>query len=265
MIRNLIIPYISSLFRNQNNEDIDEKCAPLRVLGGSISGEHDVFTEMQDYSEDSDDWVQQWLDDGGRDYCLLNSHTREGRLKIAKYHDKGCREWIRPLSVDLAGKTLEEVWTEKEDQFAADDEKLGVILYELKRLIDLRGDRCGIMVGCVEGQNRMVSMMTTSYGSYFDVRDGTINPGSLSFHNLQHELRRGEGEQKFEDDGIFQRYVKNVLSNSPPPMMSNTVRIEAFHFFNNYESINNVFMCLRIVSRRIYFETKTVRYISKHL
>ena len=103
-----------------------------------MSGAHDVFTDVQDYSDVGDEWVQQWLDDGGRDYCLIDSHTREGRLKIAKYHDQGSPEWVCPLTGDLAGKTLEEVWTEKEDQFEGDDEKLGVILYELKNLIDHR-------------------------------------------------------------------------------------------------------------------------------
>ena len=103
---NLTIPYISSLFQNQNKEDIDDKCAPLRVFGSSMSGARGVFTEIQNYSKDGDDLVQKWLDDGGREYCLIDSHTREGRLKIAKYQDKGCPEWIRALSGDLAG----EIW-----------------------------------------------------------------------------------------------------------------------------------------------------------
>ena len=259
---NLTIPYVSSLFQNQNKEDIDDKCAPLRVFGSSMSGARGVFTEIQNYSKDGDDLVQKWLDDGGREYCLIDSHTREGRLKIAKYQDKGCPEWVRALSGDLAGKNLEEMWTEKEDNFEAAGEKLGVILYELKKLIDLRGDRCSIMVECIEGQTRMVSMMTTSYGSHFDGRDGTINPGSLSFHDLQHEVRRGEDSHRFEYDNNFQRYVKDVLSNSPPPMMSNTVRIEAFHFINNYKSINVVFMCLKVISNTIHFQEKVVRHIS---
>ena len=259
---NLTIPYISSLFQKQNKEDIDEKCVPLRVFGSSMSGARDVFTEMQDYSEDGDDWVQEWLDDGGREYCLIDSHTREGRLKIAKYQDKGCLEWIRPLSVDLAEKTLEEIWTEKEDNFEAAGERLGVILYELKNLIDLRGDRCNIMVGCIEGQTRMVSMMTTSYGSHFNGGDGAINPGSLSFRDLELEVRRGEDSHRFEDDDNFQRYVKDILSNNPPPMMSNTVRIEAFHFINNCKSINVVFMCLKVISKTIHFQKKVVRHIS---
>ena len=112
------------------------------------------------------------------------------------------------------------------------------------------------MVGCIEGQTRMVSMMTTSYGSNFDGRDGTINPGSLSFRDLQYEVRRGEDSHRFEDDDNFQRYMKDVLSNSPPPMMSNTVRIEAFHFINNYKSINVVFMCLKVISKRRYISRR---------
>ena len=216
-----------------------------------MSGAHDVFTGVQDYSDGGDKWVQRWLDDGGRKYCLIDSHTREGRLEIAIYHDQGHTEWVKPLIGDLEGKSLEEVWTEKEEQFEEDDEKLGVILYELRNLIDRRGDRCSIMVGCFEGQNRMVSMMTTSYGSYFDGRDGTIDPGSLSFHDLQHELR-GEGdEQEFDDEDEFQGYIKRVLSNRPPPMMSTPVTIETFHFFNNVERIRDVFMCLEVISRKI--------------
>ena len=88
-----------------------------------MSGAHDVFTGVHDYSDGGDAWVQRWLDDGGREYCLIDSHTREGRLKIAKYLDKGCPEWIRALSGDLAGKNLEEMWTEKEDNFEAAGEK----------------------------------------------------------------------------------------------------------------------------------------------
>lgn len=216
-----------------------------------MSGAHDVFTDVQSYSDGGGEWVQQWLDDGGREYCLIDSHTRDGRIEIAKYHDQGGLDWVSPLRGNLADKSLEEVWTEKEDEFEARGEKLGVILYELKNLIDSRGDRCSIMVGCFEGQNRMVSMMTTSYGSYFDGRDGTIEPGSLSFRDLQHELG-GEGDvQNFEEDVEFQRYIKRVLSEDPPPMMSTPVTIEAFHFFNDDEKIRNVFMCLEVISRKI--------------
>jgi len=124
-----------------------------------MSGAHDVFTDVQSFSDDGGEWVQQWLDDGGREYCLIDSHTREGRIKIAKYHDQGGPEWVSPLRGNLADKSMEEVWTNKADEFESRGEKLGVILYELKNLIDHRRDRCSIMVGCFKGQNRMVSVI----------------------------------------------------------------------------------------------------------
>ena len=110
-------------------------------------------------------WLEQWKNNGGQDYALLDLRTKEGRRGVAKFHH------------------YEPAWLLKENEYDA-DERVSTKIYDcLFMLADMRV-RDPVYFGTTEGLHRGIAVTHAITESKIDAFTAQLKPGSLTYESF---------------------------------------------------------------------------------